>query len=327
MKNGGCYKIPNLINHLKDIGEYEGIDCRYCEENRATPLMMACKRGDLDVVYLSFDFEADFNLVDTSGRTPLIYASAHGHGKVAKRILENRDVDIDHQDADGMTALMYASAHNYVKVAKILRERGAKVNLTDKSGMTAMMYAAKFNNLKIVHELLQPRDCPDFEEVDLGIKDNRGWDALAYAVRGGNARLVLKMILAGADMESDLGDGDTVRDLATSECRQLFIGHATNEDLKKTLRKQKKISYNKLVVLAVGSLSPGNRRPASRQSIKKWIDVNYFVKTICAPSDKTVNSYIRKALKKNIEKGYIKQIKQSFKLTPEGRKYYKTLKQ
>ena len=88
------------------------------------------------------------------------------------------------------------------------------------------------------------------------------------------------------------------------------------------------ITYAAMTLIAVGSLSPRNYKPASRAAIKNYISANFYKRFEGSKiTQNQFNIYARKALARHVEKGYITQTKQSFKLTPEGRKHYKVLRE
>ena len=93
-----------------------------------TPLMRACRTGDLGAVRRLIDGGADVNAVNHAGTTPLMYAktAAVGSGDVA--ILDTliaAGADVNAVDAAGRTALDYLTT-NAAHVISYLKSKGAK---------------------------------------------------------------------------------------------------------------------------------------------------------------------------------------------------------
>lgn len=66
-------------------------------------LHWACDRGHTDIVRLLISCQADVNVVDADGQTPLHYACSCGYANVVKILLENK-ADLKIKDNDGETA-------------------------------------------------------------------------------------------------------------------------------------------------------------------------------------------------------------------------------
>ncbi len=81
-----------------------------------------------------------------------------------------------------------------------------------------------------------------------------------------------------------------------------------------TKNTRKATNYMSRIAVAISKLSPGGKKPVSRQAIKKYILANYKV------SEKLINSFLRKNIIKGLENGNFGIIKQSYLLTEKGRK-------
>jgi len=78
------------------------------------------KKGHYDVVNLLLQNDANINLQDNEGLSPLMLASTNGHLDIVKTLLimgANKDL----QNNDGQTALQLALANNNEEIAYLLR--------------------------------------------------------------------------------------------------------------------------------------------------------------------------------------------------------------
>ncbi|KAI5842745.1 hypothetical protein BZA05DRAFT_439415 [Tricharina praecox] len=89
-------------------------------------LLHACTFGDLDIVQLLLDGEADVPAANCWIRTPLHEASSEGHGAVV-RLLIGRRADVSAVDTDGHTPLHLAVMLENEVVARLLIDREAEV--------------------------------------------------------------------------------------------------------------------------------------------------------------------------------------------------------
>lgn len=88
----------------------------------------------------------------------LILASKNGHYDVAKLLLEKgAKVDLlDRTDGgSGSSALMLACQNGHYAVAKLLLEKGAQVDLQSDTGTTALMSACSNEHFEVATLLLQ----------------------------------------------------------------------------------------------------------------------------------------------------------------------------
>jgi len=120
-----------------------------------TPLSMAAKKGHKDIVellieqganvdgdpiliwaiennhvdWLNFLIEknANVNVQDNSGKTPLIIAAQSGHTEVVQLLID-RDANVNVQDNYGNTPLSMAAEKGNKEIVKLLIEKGADVN-------------------------------------------------------------------------------------------------------------------------------------------------------------------------------------------------------
>lgn len=106
-----------------------------------SPLMLACLKGQLELVEKMIKKGADIN---KTGWTPLHYAASTGQVKVISTLLENHAY-IDAESPNGSTPLMMASMYGTPAAVKLLLEEGADPLLRNQQGLTALQFAQRAN--------------------------------------------------------------------------------------------------------------------------------------------------------------------------------------
>jgi len=121
-----------------------------------TPLHFAAKFNQINVVEVLLSADADPNLVDGHGRTPLHWAAENHFEDVGCALLKSPSIDINLQDLFGRTALHWASKKGQVElVSKILQSEKALVNTQTNGGETALHWACLEGHINVVILLLQ----------------------------------------------------------------------------------------------------------------------------------------------------------------------------
>ena len=125
----GIYKQnPELVNAIND--------------NKATPLILACYRNNEAVALYLSDIVSNINY--NSGMGTALMAAIMSGNKVIIEKLISKKADLDQQDIQGKTALIYAAFNNNFEIAQLLVKAGANSKLADNEKRTALDYA-KFN--------------------------------------------------------------------------------------------------------------------------------------------------------------------------------------
>ena len=110
------------------------------------PFLYAGAEGLLDILRLVNEAGADPALTNRFGGTALIPASERGHVDVARYLLTQSDVDIDHVNRLGWTALLEAivlsdGGPRHQEVVDLLIEHGADLDIADKDGVRPLAHA------------------------------------------------------------------------------------------------------------------------------------------------------------------------------------------
>ncbi|XP_062615390.1 uncharacterized protein LOC134277119 [Saccostrea cucullata] len=116
------------------------------------PIHYACISGVIETVTCLLDYGAKPDDVDNLGMSPLMLAAANGHIDVVQ--LLSKISFIDQIDQMLNTALHYAAKHGHLNVVKILFERGANVNHDNKNLDTPIFFAASNGHYMVTNELI-----------------------------------------------------------------------------------------------------------------------------------------------------------------------------
>ncbi|XP_076616427.1 ankyrin repeat domain-containing protein 22 [Chaetodon auriga] len=151
------------------------------EHTGDTPLIAACRRGNLKVVQYLLDNEADVHLTNKKQRTCLHYASRRSfslldylmisilmpilllgyflmlqkqrHNVALMEALLSSSVNINAVDYKGNTALHYVCQRKSHRLVPLLLERNAETNIQNNDGETPLDIATRLKFKKIVNML------------------------------------------------------------------------------------------------------------------------------------------------------------------------------
>lgn len=165
-----------------------------------TPLIVAAKVQNNNIIKLLIDNNCDINSKDETGCTALMYSAKSRNLKAIKLLasqnncdvnisnkyrltalhemaktshfdifveLINRGANVDALDKWNNTPLMYATLHNNLNNVEFLLKKGCKTNITNKGGRTALHTAAEHNLIEFADKFLKFGACPnilDFEK-------------------------------------------------------------------------------------------------------------------------------------------------------------------
>ena len=160
------------------------------ERAGATPLNVACKQGNVDVVRALVDHPGiDLNR-GSPRSTPLFLASNNGYAEVVEVLLalpQDRKLNVNqvatarYLSLSGASPLWVASMYGHVEVVRaLLKDPRVDPNIQADRGDTALVIAAFRRRIDVVNTLL---NCP---KVDITYEDRMGDTALDKALKNGN---------------------------------------------------------------------------------------------------------------------------------------------
>jgi ankyrin repeat protein len=150
----------------------------------ATALHKAAEYGNAEVVKTLLDAEADVDVQDSYGYTPLIYATLNGHTEIVKMLVDVK-ADVDVQDSCGNTALIHATINDSIETVKMLLDAKPNVDMQNKKGDTALIWAVWSGriDMQVIKMLVDAK-------ANIDIEDKDGFSAWKYALRSGRSDIL-----------------------------------------------------------------------------------------------------------------------------------------
>lgn len=127
-----------------------------CVPNNAglTPLMVAINKKQHEVINILLTKIKNVNFQDNFGASALHYAATTGNHEIIQYLVEQRQADINLQDQEGSTPLIEAVKAGHTKAVSQLLTNGADKNLKNSTGKTAQQFAQENNKPAILKLLL-----------------------------------------------------------------------------------------------------------------------------------------------------------------------------
>ncbi|TYZ53818.1 hypothetical protein PybrP1_008920, partial [[Pythium] brassicae (nom. inval.)] len=147
-REGTAESVRELLSKAQ-----EGSLVNQSGKDSATPLTIACTRGDVDIVETLLAFGASVDQCGEWGRTPLYCAAREGY-EVVVELLLSRGASIDAKDSLQRTPLHRAATEGRTDVVRLLLSRGARVDANDNRRRTPLHLAATKGHTDVVEMLL-----------------------------------------------------------------------------------------------------------------------------------------------------------------------------
>lgn len=143
-KNDLLMQSANLGNHkeIKNLINSGLINIDYQADNGYTPLLIATANGHYKTVKLLLEKAASTEIKNHYGVTPLLFAVKYNKRSLCKLLLEY-GANVNVKDNYGDTPLIIASDMGFITIVEVLLENQADINAVSVSGMTAFDYAKK----------------------------------------------------------------------------------------------------------------------------------------------------------------------------------------
>lgn len=139
----------NFLSNQRDANGKSLIDINKKDRLGYTALMIASKKGNLDMVKWLIELGADVNVTKKAFLTSVFDKEYHdmatgrySHTNYEKKLVSAFDKEYHDRfekeyDVDGTTALMIAADGGYEKIIQLLIDNGAELSAKDASGKTA----------------------------------------------------------------------------------------------------------------------------------------------------------------------------------------------
>lgn len=157
-----------------------GLDPEFEADRVGTGLMLAAWEGNVPMMELFLSRGADVNRKNRRQEQALMFAAWRGRLEAVKWLLDH-GARVN-RDGNEWSALHYAAFAGHPDVARLLTERGADLNARAPNLSTPLMMAAREGKESAAALLLDLG-------ADARLVNDRGDDALAFAMRYGHARI------------------------------------------------------------------------------------------------------------------------------------------
>ncbi len=209
--------LPDLINAGQRDAALElidgGTDVNQLSVDGTTALHWAVYAKDLELVEMLLDEDADPNIRNDYGATPMTVASEHGNFAIMQALIEAGG-DVESANSEGQTLLMAVARTGNTDTAALLLDNGANVNAMESwGGQTALMWAAAQQQPDMTKLLVErgadvngrgkDHDWPRWVTSEPRVKpvDDGGYTPLLYAAREGCEGCVAALLDGGADID------------------------------------------------------------------------------------------------------------------------------
>ncbi|XP_036370677.1 putative ankyrin repeat protein RBE_0319 [Octopus sinensis] len=185
--------------------------------NGDTPLLLACHRGNTEVIQQLLLYKPDVNLENKHNNTPLHWACSWGFKDIVEQLLLF-DADVNRKDIYHYTPLHWACDSGHLEVvqqllwwSKSCSESSltkADVNAVDSDDVTALHVACGLGYENIIKELQIP-------ELKVNAKDKKYENTpLHWACRSGHKQAVQQLLNSKPDVNLTNAEGNTPLHLA-----------------------------------------------------------------------------------------------------------------
>ena len=150
--------LSNQVNRWLDQQGFESGNINGRIGNGMSPLMVAAKEGESEILWELLESGADVNLLNHDENSALWFACFNGEPGVIKMLIEY-GAKLDSQNVNGATCLIYAASAGKFEVVKTLIEAGAEINATTFDGFNALDSAASLAVLRYLKPLYSSAAC------------------------------------------------------------------------------------------------------------------------------------------------------------------------
>ncbi|XP_059142612.1 ankyrin repeat domain-containing protein 50-like [Physella acuta] len=186
-------KVPKKDPSLVQFLIINNANVNLMDKSGLTPLMMTCMINDSAVAKVLLNNNADPNQVTHTGYTPLVLASLFGNTETIHLLISyGAEVNFIHKKMHG-TALFAAAFSGETDAVNVLIGYGACVNLSSTNRQTPLIVASSKGHLDIVNILLQ-------NNANINAQDKEGASSLIKACEAGHRTMVEKLLESGANV-------------------------------------------------------------------------------------------------------------------------------
>jgi len=188
-----------------DLLIHAGANVNAANELGVTPLSLACENGSAPMVLKLLQARANVNLAPPNGETPLMTCARAGSVDAVKALLAGGANVNAKENVEGQTALMWAVAERHSDVVRVLLQHGADVRARSHTFGQFIVREETGARLVCPSPPGVKAPCVNAETVPRG-----GSTPLLFAARSGDVESAKLLIAAGADVNDEAPDGNSV---------------------------------------------------------------------------------------------------------------------
>jgi thiosulfate/3-mercaptopyruvate sulfurtransferase len=144
-------KIP-MPSVIAEWAQRQGFDCDDINsriDNGMSPLMLAAKDGELEILRLLLSGGADVDLINDDENTALWFACFSDEPMMVNELIQ-AGCNLDNQNVNGATCLIYCASTGKFDLVRLLVQAGADVSRQTLDGFTALDSATTLPILKFL---------------------------------------------------------------------------------------------------------------------------------------------------------------------------------
>ena len=160
----------------------------------ATPLMTACRIGELFLATRLVRHGADVRATDSEGATALHCAAYYGKVQMISLLIDH-GAELEARSNIGETPLYIATLQGQLEIVKALLDHGANIEARNNSKLTSLQIAVIKGQFEVVKALLD-------HDVNIEAQTSQGWASLFVAAREGHLETVKTLLDHDVNIEA-----------------------------------------------------------------------------------------------------------------------------
>jgi len=144
----------NNTKRVKALLQSTSPDCIYRSSDPRTPLVMAARKGNLEIAKLLIDAGSNVNKYASGDETPLMAAASSGNLSLVHFLIE-KGASVDKRLSGNGTALLIAAKHGSPEIVSLLISKGAKIDDAIQGNGTPLICAVRNEHYEVAKILLE----------------------------------------------------------------------------------------------------------------------------------------------------------------------------